>query len=94
VQALALATQGASTPAAPPPATDPERLKDLVVGRLQALGYVNVRIQTDLELYAADEDVEVVVECDRSGMPCKGKVVAKSGAVTDVQVQTMAPMFP
>ena len=57
-------------------------------------GYSNLRILTDLRGVTFDGDVEVQVECERKGMPQKGRVLLRNGAVRDVALQTAAPMFP
>ena len=71
-----------------------ERIVSAVEGRLFQMGYSNLRILTDLRGVTFDGDVEVQVECERKGMPQKGRVLLRNGAVRDVALQTAAPMFP
>ena len=71
-----------------------DRIRAAVEARLLALGYGRLRLLTDLSGATLDEAVEIVVECERDHMPCKGKVVTRNGMVTDVHVQTSAQMFP
>lgn len=89
------ATDGAGTPA---PGVVVEsvgaRIAALVEGRLLQLGYGNLSILTDLGGARSDHDVEVQVECERAGMPAKGRVVVRNGSVRDVALQTVAAMFP
>ena len=42
----------------------------------------------------AAADAELQVECWRGGMPSKGRVLVRNGAVRDVAVQTVTQMFP
>jgi hypothetical protein len=71
-----------------------ERIVNAVEGRLLQMGFSNLRILTDLRGVTFDGDVEVQVECERKGMPQKGRVLLRNGAVRDVALQTAAPMFP
>lgn len=70
------------------------RVLALVETRLLQLGYGNIQILTDLSEFRAEREVEVHVECERSGMPTKGRVVVRNGTVRDVILQNAAPMFP
>lgn len=87
---------GGSAAAAAPAFTEPPgaRIAALVESRLLQLGYGNLQILTDLADVRADRDVEVQVECERNRMPVKGRVLVRNGAVRDVALQTVAPMFP
>jgi hypothetical protein len=80
--------------ALPLPEAAGARIAALVEGRLLQLGYGNLQILTDLTDVRADRDVEVQVECERNSMPVKGRVLLRNGAVRDVALQTVAPMFP
>ena len=84
--------------AAKPPIVVPEpagtRVRALVEGRLLQLGYGNLDILTDLSSLHSDNDVEVQVECERNGMPVKGRVIVRNGSVRDVAMQSAAQMFP
>lgn len=70
------------------------RIAALVESRLFQLGYGNLQILTELADVRADRDIEVQVECERNGMPAKGRVLVRNGAVRDVALQTVAHMFP
>ena len=70
------------------------RIQALVESRLLQLGYGNLDILTDLSAVRSDHDVEVQVECERSGMPVKGRVLVRNGSIRDVALQTVAQMFP
>lgn len=74
--------------------SDGARVLALVETRLLQLGYGNIQVLTDLSHVRADGDVEVQVECERGGMPTKGRVQLRNGAVRDVALQTVAQMFP
>jgi hypothetical protein len=74
--------------------SDGARILALVETRLLQLGYGNIQVLTDLANARADGDVEVSVECDRGGMPTKGRVQLRNGAVRDVALQSVAQMFP
>lgn len=91
VQAPAPVIQaGRDAPAEAPAA----RLVAAVENRLLQLGYREVQILTDLQRLDATVDVELQVECWRGGMPSKGRVLVRNGAVRDVAVQTVTQMFP
>jgi len=70
------------------------RIRSLVETCLLQLGYGNLDILTDLGAARADQDLEVQVECERNGMPSKGRVFVRNGSIRDVALQTVAPMFP
>ena len=70
------------------------RIRGAVETRLLALGCRDLRVLTDLSTANLDEPVTVQVECRRDGMPVKGRVVARNGAVVDVDLQTVAQSFP
>lgn len=70
------------------------RIAALVESRLLQLGYGNLTILTDLSAVRADREIEVQVECERGGMPAKGRVIVRNGSVRDVLVQSVAQMFP
>lgn len=71
-----------------------ERICAAVEERLFQLGYQKLRILTDLRNLRIEDEVEVLVECERRMMPCKGRVVARNGAILDVDVHTVVQMFP
>ncbi|MCY2956111.1 MAG: hypothetical protein NT107_03625 [Planctomycetota bacterium] len=77
-----------------PDVSSGERLVSLVESRLLMIGYRNLRILTDLRGAAFDGDLEVQVECERNGMPQKGRVLVRNGSIRDVALQSAAPMFP
>ena len=70
------------------------RIAAVVENRLLQLGYGNLQILTDLSTAEGDRDVEVQVECERGGMPAKGRVLVRNQRVRDVSIQTVANMFP
>lgn len=86
-------TTGDTTPVAVQE-TPGERILALVETRLLALGYGKLRVISDLATARGDREVEVAVECERNGMPCKGKVVVNNGAVCDVAMHSAVNMFP
>ncbi len=69
-------------------------IANLVEARLLQLGYSNIDVLTDLRGARVDEQLEVQVECERGGMPAKGRVTVRNGSVRDVALQTVAQMFP
>lgn len=76
-----------------PVASPGARIRALIEERLFALGYGNLRILTDLHDASMDEQLDVVVECDKNHMPMKGRVTTRNGAVQDVQLQSAAQTF-
>ncbi len=70
------------------------RLLAVVETRLLQLGYSNIQVLSDVSRLHADGDAEVQVECEKGGMPAKGRVLLRNGAVRDVALQTVAQMFP
>ena len=87
-------TGGASPPASgsvPPPA---ERIRAVVETRLLDLGYKNLRMLTDLTAATLEEQLDVLVECERDHMPCKGRVTTRNGAVVEVHITTASQSFP
>ena len=89
-----LVRQPAPLPAVLAPASGAGRVQAVVETRLFQLGYSGLRLLTDLTALPAEGDVEIMVECERGGMPCKGRVTVRNGAVRDVQIQTAAQTFP
>ncbi len=71
-----------------------EQLGDTIQQELQAQGFARVRCVTDLADLPPDEASEVVVECERQGMPHKGKLVVRAGRVEAVRVQSASATFP
>ena len=82
------------------PGAVPAGLAERVTNRLLALGYERVRLVTglaELERMAAAEggaSGEVVVEARRDGVLCKGRVILRRGALTEVEVQPAYKVFP
>lgn len=70
------------------------RLCAAVENRLLQLGYRDVQILNDLQRVDVAGDVELQVECWRGGMPTKGRVLVRNGAVRDVALQNVTQMFP
>jgi hypothetical protein len=98
VERLLRQEQEAASPRAGSPeavaAAPPARLRQIVEDRLLSLGYGNLRILTDLTGATLEDQRELIVECEKGHMPCKGKVVTRNGAIIDVQLQTVARTFP
>ena len=78
----------------PSQATPAARIVALIEARLLQLGYRRLRLLGDLGDAQFTDEVEVQVEAERNGMPCKGRVVARNGSVSDVHIQTVAQSFP
>jgi hypothetical protein len=82
------------------PGGAPPSLAERVTNRLLALGYERVRLVTpaaELEQLAAGEaggSGELVVEARRDGVLCKGRVLLRRGALTDVEIQPAYKLFP
>jgi hypothetical protein len=78
----------------------PAGLGERVVNRLLALGYERVRLITSPEQLAAlaaeprGGNGEILVEARRSGAPCKGRVLLRSGALTEVEIRPAYSVFP
>jgi hypothetical protein len=70
------------------------RIRSLVETRLLQLGYRELQLLSDLAHASLEGDCEVLVEAERAGMPVKGRVLLRNGAVRDVALQTAASMFP
>ena len=70
------------------------RIVAVIETRLLQLGYRNLRLLGDLTDAQFTDDIEVQVEAERNGMPCKGRVVMRNGSVSDVHVQTVTQAFP
>ncbi len=87
-------------PAAPTPSgefpneSSAARMLTAVENRLLELGYHEIRVLNELGGVDAAGDVELQVECWRGGMPAKGRVLVRNGAVRDVALQTVVQMFP
>lgn len=88
---------------APPVVLEPApkvvtRAADLVLSRvetrLQELGYHAVRVLDDLSGVQLEHDLELRIECERGGMPVKGRVLVQNGTVRDLALQTVVQMFP
>ncbi|MBL8750831.1 MAG: hypothetical protein JNK78_16845 [Planctomycetes bacterium] len=86
--------RASSTPSETSVAPVAASIANLVEARLLQLGYSNIDVLTDLRGARVDEQIEVQVECERSGMPAKGRVIVRNGSVRDVALQTVAQMFP
>jgi hypothetical protein len=80
------------------PAAAPEspgaRTIAIVEGRLLQMGYQNLRLLTELGEVVLAGETEIQVECERGGMPVKGRVVVRNGSVRDVLLQPVTQMFP
>ncbi len=71
-----------------------ERIQSVVETRMLDLGYSNLRLLTDLSTVTLEEQLEVLVECERDHMPCKGRVTTRNGAVVEVNITTASKSFP
>ena len=85
--------------AAPMPAPEREssaadRIRAAIESRLLSLGYSDLRVLTDLTDATLDAEIAVRVECSRQNMVAKGKVVTRNGAIVDVDLSSVAPVFP
>jgi len=74
--------------------TPANRIVAVIETRLLQLGYRNLRLLGDLTGAQFTDEVEVQVEAERNGMPCKGRVVMRNGSVSDVHVQPVTQAFP
>lgn len=84
----------ASSAAEVPVASPASRIVELVESRLLQIGYHDIQLLSDLGSADLARDIEVQVECWKGGMPVKGRVLVRNGAVRDVALQTVATMFP
>ncbi|GAB4155956.1 MAG: hypothetical protein Fur0037_24310 [Planctomycetota bacterium] len=82
------------TPDRPAALSGSERVRALVETRLIELGYGNLRILTEIPEDGWDQDLAVLVECERNRMPCKGRVLVRSGALRGVEIRPVAASFP
>jgi hypothetical protein len=94
-------SQTARRPEAPERVPDaPAGLGERVVNRLLALGYERVRLITPPEELAAlaaearGGNGEITVEARRDGALCKGRVLLRSGALTEVEIRPSYSVFP
>ena len=78
----------------------PAGLGERVVNRLLALGYERVRLVTAPEQLAAlaaeprGGNGEILVEARRAGALCKGRVLLRAGALTEVEIRPSYSVFP
>lgn len=89
-RSAALATSGGSAGAS---------LSDRVIDRLLAHGYEQVQLVTTLDelgrIFEAEGQIgEVLVEARHNGVLCKGRVLVRNGAVTEVELKPAYSMFP
>ena len=87
---------GASGPSAAP---DAASLSDHVINRLLAHGYEQVQLVTTLDqlglIFEAEGGVgEALVEARRNGVLCKGRVLVRNGAVTEIEMKPAYTAFP
>lgn len=71
-------------------------LAERVTTRLVALGYERIQVVTpsgELERIASG-DGEVTVEARRGGVACKGRVLVRGGALSDVDLKPAYATFP
>ncbi len=95
------ATQSALRPAPAQSAQEPIDPADpasRIIARVLAQGYERVQLvppREELErLLAAEGAHEVLLEARRNGVLCKGRVLLRDGAVTDVELSPAYTMFP
>lgn len=71
-------------------------LAERVTTRLVALGYDRIQVITSREELEriGGGDGEVTVEARRAGVACKGRVVVRGGALTDVDLKPAYATFP
>lgn len=74
-----------------PPST---RIVALIETRLLQLGYRNLRLLGDLDGVQMTDEIEVTVEAEKNGMPCKGRIVMRNGSVHDLHMQSVVQAFP
>jgi hypothetical protein len=93
-QAALKPAPGAAANAGPAPHDPAERL----IARVLAQGYERVLLvqpREELERLLASEGAhEVLVEARRNGVLCKGRVLLRDGAVTDVELTPAYTLFP
>ncbi len=79
-------------------AANPADPASRIIARVLAQGYERVQLvpgREELErLLAADGAHEVLLEARRNGVLCKGRVLLRDGAVTDVELSPAYTMFP
>jgi hypothetical protein len=96
--ALLRATQSSGAPTAAPGSSDAIGLSERIVQRLLAHGYERVHVVPTLEELAATFSGpgahEVLVEARLGGVLCKGRVLVRDGAVTEVELKPAYTMFP
>lgn len=96
--AILRATQTPVSPAAAETGAATSEATQRVIARLVANGYERVQIvpsAAEIEaLFAAGGMQEVLVEARRNGVLCKGRVLVRDGAVTDVELSPAYSMFP
>ena len=88
------ATEGEVGPSLAPVMSSAGRVLAVIETRLLQLGYGKVQVLGDLAEVGDHGDAEVQVECERNGMPAKGTVRVRNFRVRDVDLQTVARMFP
>jgi len=71
-----------------------DSVRTLVENRLFGMGYRQVKILSDLPEQAGPEELQVLVECQRDDVACKGHLLLKNGAVLDVRLHSVLQMFP
>jgi hypothetical protein len=96
LRATQSARSGGSGPSAVP---DAATLSDRVINRLLAHGYEQVQLVTTLDelglIFEAEGGVgEALVEARRNGVLCKGRVLVRNGAVTEIEMKPAYTAFP
>lgn len=98
LERVAVRSQPAPPAPMPTPAeaagTDSQRIRALVETCLIGLGYHDLHILSDLDDVSLDDEVEVVVECEKGQTVHKGKVVTRHGAIRDVHLKSIVQAFP
>lgn len=93
-RAIRVAAPPAGAAPAPAAFAAGERIRAAVETRLLSLGYSDLKLLTDLSKASLDDDLEVLVECQKDHVTCKGKVTTRNGAIREVQMQPVTQTFP
>ncbi len=97
LRATQSALRGASHDVTEAPA-NPDDPGQRIIARVLAQGFDRVQLVADAaeieRLLAAGGPQEVLVEARRNGVLCKGRVLLRDGAVTDVELTPAYTMFP
>ncbi len=70
-----------------------DQVRAAIEARLLGMGYGNLRILADLSSVNLDDELEILVECEKNHMPSKGRIITRNGSIQDVQLQSAAQNF-